>query len=390
MKGLSLTLALLLLLFACSMETNIDSSEIVLNPSCTKYGIRINVIDGITYSILLEPTGHSTTKTEVDGGYKYACSKCNASWTEKTIHSHLLENEKCISCSFTTKCTHNPSTSKSWIRYIEKDYYAAKCSKCTELFIIDAELGATGPAGGIIFYDCDKDNDSGNSDGLTSSTAGWRYLEASRSFLVLNGTEPTIDSSLSNYNSLFNCKNVVPHVFINDIENMPTAEESPSKKYVQSGIFFDMFYRDEPGSSNKRVTSETAIGKGNENTLTLVTKKGRLGEHAYFKSVEELKSSYYPANLCYHLKSNNNGVVYDDWFLPSHDELNALLADYATAYTLGKGEYVWSSSESGITATYAAKISDSGTFAGMYSRSRGETVSAKLTHGSRIIPIRSF
>lgn len=41
--------------------------------------------------------------------------------------------------------------------------------------------GDTGPAGGYIFYDCDKDNESGNADGLKSDECGWRYLEAAPS-----------------------------------------------------------------------------------------------------------------------------------------------------------------------------------------------------------------
>ncbi len=39
-------------------------------------------------------------------------------------------------------------------------------------------IGDTGPAGGYIFYDCDKDNESGNADKLESRECGWRYLEA--------------------------------------------------------------------------------------------------------------------------------------------------------------------------------------------------------------------
>ncbi len=40
------------------------------------------------------------------------------------------------------------------------------------------EVGKEGPSGGIVFYDVDADNNSGNADGLKSSVCGWRYLEA--------------------------------------------------------------------------------------------------------------------------------------------------------------------------------------------------------------------
>lgn len=39
-------------------------------------------------------------------------------------------------------------------------------------------VGDIGPAGGWVFYDCDADNETGNADGLTSDTCGWRYMEA--------------------------------------------------------------------------------------------------------------------------------------------------------------------------------------------------------------------
>lgn len=45
------------------------------------------------------------------------------------------------------------------------------------------KIGDTGPADGIIFYDVDADNESGNADGLTSSECGWRYLEAGKADL---------------------------------------------------------------------------------------------------------------------------------------------------------------------------------------------------------------
>ena len=42
-------------------------------------------------------------------------------------------------------------------------------------------VGGQGPAGGIIFYDVDADNASGNADGLIAYDCGWRYLEAATS-----------------------------------------------------------------------------------------------------------------------------------------------------------------------------------------------------------------
>ena len=38
-------------------------------------------------------------------------------------------------------------------------------------------VGQAGPAGGTVIYDVDKDNATGNADGLISSECGWRYLE---------------------------------------------------------------------------------------------------------------------------------------------------------------------------------------------------------------------
>lgn len=40
------------------------------------------------------------------------------------------------------------------------------------------KVGKTGPGGGIIFYDVDADNDTGNQDNLRSDECGYRYLEA--------------------------------------------------------------------------------------------------------------------------------------------------------------------------------------------------------------------
>lgn len=56
----------------------------------------------------------------------------------------------------------------------------------TSVVVVDGyrfvySVGDIGPAGGIIIYDCDADNENGKAgkDGLISTECGWRYLEAS-------------------------------------------------------------------------------------------------------------------------------------------------------------------------------------------------------------------
>ncbi len=68
--------------------------------------------------------------------------------------------------------------------------FSTKIAKDTTIYAVWAKeykTGETGPAGGIIFYDCDADNttDGGaGADGLKSSDCGWRYLEAASADLT--------------------------------------------------------------------------------------------------------------------------------------------------------------------------------------------------------------
>jgi hypothetical protein len=84
----------------------------------------------------------------------------------------------------------------------------------------------------------------------------------------------------------------------------------------------------------------TAIGTGAQNTIDIVTQ---------FGPAEPYESrTDYAARLCSDLASGG----YDDWFLPSKDELNAIwdnLVDDGTGSNSGVGgfadDYYWSSSE---------------------------------------------
>jgi len=116
------------------------------------------------------------------------------------------------------------------------------------------DLGDLGPAGGWIFYDCDADNESGNSDNLKSETCGWRYLEAA----------PT---------------------------NLST----------------DYCF----GLAGTSVGTNTAIGSGKSNTDLLKTKNAEV------------------ATACAAYSTTVDGTAYDDWFIPSKEELNMLYKNLA-------------------------------------------------------------
>lgn len=191
------------------------------------------------------------------------------------------------------------------------------------------EIGDRGPAGGWIFYDCDEDNSTGNADGLISSECGWRYLEAS--------------------------------------------------PFIIRECAFG-YYRPD-GTNNNMVGTSQAIGSGRYNTERLVEYMDIDGK-AYSDSSG--KTVEYAAKKC--LDYSYGG--YDDWFLPSKDELcemyKALVCPGGTNHGLycpdkthvatstketGKNDYrdYWSSSED--DSTYASR--QSFYYGSQYSSGRG-------------------
>lgn len=155
---------------------------------------------------------------------------------------------------------------------------------------ISYQVGDTGPAGGIIFYDVDADNNTGNADNLTSALCGWQYLEAASEDL---------------------------------------------------GLYPFGYYR--PNGTNIEIGTDTAIGTGASNTAAIVK---ALGNVAYVKARGDKKSSEYAAKLCADYSITYDGVTYDDWYLPSKDELNLM---YRNLQERGLGDFeksaYWSSSE---------------------------------------------
>ncbi|MCQ2413157.1 MAG: DUF1566 domain-containing protein [Sphaerochaetaceae bacterium] len=171
-------------------------------------------------------------------------------------------------------------------------------------------LGSIGPAGGIVFYDCDADNDSGNADGLVSSDCGWRFLEAAPADITVDGES---DFVFGYYRS--------------------TADGS--NLYVNRTQYYD------PSNCTGK-----AVGTGKRNTAMLVS---AMRSNAYLYPDDNYyndgtaTTSNYAAKLC----NDYSYGGFDDWFLPSMDELDLM---YRNLKENGLGSFVsntsyWSSSE---------------------------------------------
>ncbi len=166
----------------------------------------------------------------------------------------------------------------------ETPYHTYKNYRCER-----CSIWGKGPSGGYVFYDCDADNDSGNADKLTSSECGWRFLEAAPDYLS---------------------------------EKYPFGWYCPLKR-----------------TEIADVGTDTVIGSGEKNTYALVS---AMGEETYIDDAYSVKGTY-AALACY----NYTFGGYDDWFLPSREEVKAM---YTNLYKNKLGSfndlnYVWSSSE---------------------------------------------
>jgi len=161
-------------------------------------------------------------------------------------------------------------------------------------------VGDKGPAGGIIFYDCDADNGNEENDGLESSVCGWRYLEAAPANLRVVGGTPTVDSSLDGYNDA-----PIGYKF----GYYRTTDDGP-ELYVNGTTTYD----------TTPVTGQE-IGTGKQNTeLLLNAMKDKAYMYIHTDSENSETTNEYAAKLCDNLTYNG----YSDWFIPSIIELIAM------------------------------------------------------------------
>ena len=148
------------------------------------------------------------------------------------------------------------------------------------------EVGDIGPSGGYIFYE----NPNHASD-------DWRYLEAAPEGWSGTSTDPT---------------------------------------YVFG------YNRTTSDGTNVAVGTSTGLGTGKANTIALVQK---MGTTAYSSSSGTTKAMY-AAKACADYSIVVGTVTYDDWFLPSKDELNQMYLNLKKNSLGGFSDtFYWSSSE---------------------------------------------
>ena len=175
-----------------------------------------------------------------------------------------------------------------------------------------------GSCSGFIFYDKGYYSD------------GWRYLEAAPADLrVINGV-PTVDVNTAGYSR---------------------ADTSYAFGYYRISAYSDNLYVNGSTKYNSADCTGTAVGTGKKNTELLVED---MGHETYSSSSGDSVTWYYAAKLCSDLEYTVDGKTYDDWFLPSKDELNLM---YTELKKKGLGgfadEFYWSSSEYYRYAHYA-------------------------------------
>ncbi len=213
--------------------------------------------------------------------------------------------------------------------------------------------GDQGPSGGLIIYDCDEDNESGNADGLESSVCGWRYIEAAPDPL--------------------------------------------------SGSYSYGYYRYNNTSSENHAIGATdeGIGGGRTNTLKAVN---TLQNSAHLektpttervtdkdgKSVDALVNpeGVYAHWVCYDYSMHNGAMTFDDWYLPSLGEFSELFESHKDSVYgrvhLKSGRYITSTEIDGEKAwTCVAIINEEIGY--QYSECQGERETAYI-----VFPIRYF
>lgn len=238
------------------------------------------------------------------------------------------------------------------------------------------ELGDTGPAGGMIFYDVDLDNTAEDPDGednLLSTVCGWRYLEAAPAEMSLIDGVPSVDRNAEGYD---------------DGERfIYWGYNSSSEEGLTFSNGTDTYHSDN--------CTNLGLGEGKKNTEILVE---WMGESAYYDIFDPLpvNEGKYAALYCDEFVYGG----YSDWFMPSQEEmfilfryygLNNEASDLPALYNL---EYYWTSSEEEnymldacfISREYCIEpdVTDFDSFR------ESDSFDSKYCYDSGVIPVRQF
>ncbi len=181
-------------------------------------------------------------------------------------------------------------------------------------------IGDKGPAGGWIFYDAGSTQKSTYKDSSGNDvTYYWRYLEAAPADITITEESANIESFIFGY-----------------------KYDSRTKQSVTVGA------------------QSKDIGSGRSNTRLLVN---AMGTEAYeINDTSSSTTDRYAAKLCDDYIYENGGETYDDWFLPSLNELSEIYNNlYKATTSVGGFEaaWYWSSSEES-TNSYAISFNDGG------------------------------
>ena len=269
------------------------SDTVVSAPTCTKAGTGSHTctVCGKTVTYTIPATGHTSNGGTVT--------------TEATCQSKGIKTHTCTICGETY--------TEDIPRLSHIDNGSGVCSLCH--VVLEPYIG---PSGGYVFYDKGEYSD------------GWRYLEAAPADLRIVGGIPTIDSNASGYSGA-----TTGYVF-----GCYRTANNGSNLYVNGTTTY-----------NAADCTGTAIGTGKTNTQLLVN---AMGSETYSLRSGSSKTANYVARLCDILTHTVNGVTYNDWFLPSKDELNLM---YVFLHKAGLGGFAndnyWSSSEYYNNSDYA-------------------------------------
>ncbi len=269
------------------------------------------VISGARFCIQFEPKNESATvssygsaKTLMTMGDKTGTSNLTISNGGSVDYAQMVELFESNTEIFIVLAADKTFVAKATFSSIDGLDFSARLSKVGSAEYI---VGGAGPAGGIVFYDKGEYSD------------GWRYLEAAPSDLRVVAGNPSVDKSDPWYD------------FGDELIIFGYYKSSPNDRnllFVNGLYYYDW-----------RNCTDTKVGAGKMNTELLVK---AMGSYAYSSYEGTETTANYAAKLCDDLVYNR----FDDWFLPSLEELYLM---YDNLHRKGIGGFAnnnyWSSSE---------------------------------------------